>query len=373
MRVYYVANTQALGGAERYLLTLVDGLDSCECRVFMPESPAARELAVRSPKANVDVLPTDGYSIRPASLVKSMRFYRNFREGIIHFNLSHPGASTIDIIAARRVTRCPIVITTHLPTIATTRRERISARVALQSAHRVIAVCRSARDFIISQRIPGERVTAIYNGISDWQTSESRASELSAELGIASDSLIIGTVARLEAQKGLGLLVKSFAVLTARYPNARLVIVGEGSEEASLKGLADELGVTRKVSFSGWRSDSRDLISIFDIFALPSLFESFPFTVVEAMMAGKPVVASDVGGVGEAVINDETGLLIEPGSLEMLTQALSRLLDSQALRAQMGALARRKAIDEFSAETMVHTTCDLYQGILKQPGSVKQK
>ncbi|MCL5104338.1 MAG: glycosyltransferase family 4 protein [Armatimonadetes bacterium] len=373
MRISYIANTTALGGAERYLLTLADGLTDCDCRVYMPESPAARDFASRSTRVDLESLPTDGYSLRPSSLIRSMWFYKNFKEGILHFNLSHPCASAADALAAKLVSRCPIVVTTHLPTIAASRREKFSARLALEAADHIITVCRSARDYVIGQGIFGGKVTAIYNGIADWRTPESVMAEIRAEIGAAPENLIIGTVARLEGQKGLDILLNAFAALTPRYPEALLVIVGEGGEEAKLKRIADETGVAGKVRFLGWRDDSRDLISIFDIFALPSLFESFPFTVVEAMMAGKSVIASDVGGVGEAVIHQETGLLIKPGSVQALAQALSGLLGSSELRVRMGDLARRKAQEQFSSEAMVRATHDLYRGILSGSGVVSQK
>ncbi len=166
-------------------------------------------------------------------------------------------------------------------------------------------------------------------------------------------------------QKGGEILLRAFRAILRSNPRAMLMLVGGGSLESSLKRLAAELGIAPRVIFAGPRPDARKLVSIFDVFVLPSLFESFPFTVVEAMMAAKPVVASDVGGVAEAVLDRKTGLLVEPGDEAALIQALTELLGQETRRGEMGQAGRERALDLFSAQAMVAATRSLYERLWK--------
>jgi len=365
MTVTFIANTGEIGGAERYLLTLGAGLRDESWRIFVPSQNVACELTDQLGSSKIGMLPTDGYSIRRSAFVKAMKFYRTVDSDVVHFNLANPCASTVDILAARLVGRSAIVLTTHLPDIAISRRERLSDRIALRLADRIITVCGSARDYLVNRGVPARKVSAIYNGVSDWQTSEDTVSKMRSEMSIGPDDLVLGTVARLEEQKGISYLLEAFGRLDD-CANLVLCIVGDGSLMGSLTEQARELGIADKVRFCGWRDDSRDLIGLFDIFVLPSLFESFPFTVVEAMMAGKPIVASDVGGVSEAVTHERTGFLVAPRNPEELAKSIRALAESAELRARMGDEARTAALSRFSDETMVQRTEELYEQLIAE-------
>lgn len=369
--VSFIANTSEIGGAERYLLNLAPHLADQDYCIYVPSENIAHELG-RNLK--VAILPTDGYSIRPSALVKAMRFFRTLDSDVVHFNLANPCASTVDILAARLVNKSAIVLTTHLPTIACTRRERVSDRIALRLADRIITVCESARAYLIGRGVPARKVSAIYNGVCDWQTGRATLDKLRSEISIGPDDIVLGTVARLEEQKGIEYLLEAFQRIHAM-PNLILCIVGDGSLMEDLRAQSRNLGIAAQVRFCGWRSDSRDIISLFDVFVLPSLFESFPFTIVEAMMAGKPVVASDVGGVREAVSHGETGLLVLPKDVEMLTEAVASLVESPELRSRMGAAARSVALSKFSDVAMARATTSLYEEIMaeRRGGASKMK
>lgn len=356
--ISFIANTSEIGGAERYLTTLAAGIHDRGMRVWVPSQSLADDLAERLGSIEVGLLPTDGFSIRPGALVKAWSFYRGLPPGIVHFNLANPCASTVDIMAARLGTGSAIVLTTHLPDVARTRRERISDRLALRLAHRIITVCESARKYLIARGVPEQKVSTVYNGVSDWQISPKAIDRLRSELALRPGQLVLGTVARMEEQKGLRYLLQAFGHLGR--DDVVLCLVGDGSQTSELKRLAGDLGIAGRTRFCGWRTDSRDLISLFDVFVLPSMFESFPFTVVEAMMAGRPVVASDVGGVSEAVLHEKTGLMVKPGDVDELGAAVRTLLESPELRMRMGQQARSIALAKFSDDIMVRKTLELY-------------
>ncbi|MCE5324494.1 glycosyltransferase family 4 protein [bacterium] len=360
LSIAYIANTGEFGGGERYLSKLVGCPSGEGIRVYMPPGTAAEEFARRTNGAHVEPLSTNGYSIHPVSLAHSIKFYKGLDCDLFHFNLANPCSSTIDIIAARLFTRAPVVLTTHLPTISKTVREKISGRTALGCAHMVITVCESARRFLIERGVDAEKVRTIYNGVTDWVTPDSKVRELRDELHIGKDDVIIGTVARLERQKNISSLLHAFQSVSIEHRNAALCIVGTGSLLDELQRLAHELGIADRVRFCGWRSDTCDILRMLDIFVLPSAFESFPFTIVEAMMAGLPVIATRVGGVDEAVIDGKTGILVEPKDDDALTKAVKLLLDRPDMRFEMGNAGRGEALARFTEDEMLRRTWELY-------------
>jgi glycosyltransferase involved in cell wall biosynthesis len=168
------------------------------------------------------------------------------------------------------------------------------------------------------------------------------------------------TAARLTRQKGIEYLLQA----ASQVQGADFVIAGDGPERGELEAQAGALGVADRAIFAGHRADMPELLSECDLFVLPSLFEGLPLAVLEAMAAGKPVVATDVGGTAEAVLNGETGLIVPPRDAGALAMAIRRVLDKPEWATAMGAAGRERARCEFSAETMVRRTTEVYEAIL---------
>jgi glycosyltransferase involved in cell wall biosynthesis len=175
--------------------------------------------------------------------------------------------------------------------------------------------------------------------------------------------LVIGAVGRLDAMKGFDLLLHA----VSRLSDVRVIIVGEGDERPRLERLAAEQGISNRVSLPGWDDNPRNWLSKFDVFTLPSRSEGFPLTLVEAMFAGLPIIASQVGSVAEAVTDEETGLLVEPGNVEELTKGLARLRDNPSLRQELGAKARVEATQKHTAERMAKAYLDLWIEVIARP------
>ena len=146
------------------------------------------------------------------------------------------------------------------------------------------------------------------------------------------------------------------------------MIVGDGPERERLERLAASLGIAQRVAFEGWQSDARDFLTTFDVFVLPSRFEGFPLVLLEAMLAGLPVVATDVGSVAEAVQDGETGLLVPPDDVQALNEALHTLLDDPDLRRKLGDAGRARAL-EFSPARMAREFEALYAEVLGRHAS----
>ncbi len=237
--------------------------------------------------------------------------------------------------------------------------------------HAVITVSARIKDIIVKQRLLGKKkVHAIPNGIDPTPFTVTNEIRLSTrrELGLADDQVAIGSVARLVWFKGLDALIDAMPDVVHKHPNARFFIVGEGPLKEQLLEQAKARGVADKLFFLGERNDVANLLAAFDVFVLPSVSEGMPMTILEAMAAAKPTVATDVGGVGEMIEDHISGLLVPPRTPEALAQALNTLVGDAPLRETMGALAKKRLDDYFAQESMVAATDRLYRTKLTERG-----
>ena len=179
---------------------------------------------------------------------------------------------------------------------------------------------------------------------------------------------VVGTVGRLERQKGMADLLEAFARLPCDLQQVKLWIVGDGPLERKLQRKAAELELEDRVRFLGARSDVPALMTRFDLFVLSSLWEGLPNVVLEAMAARRAVVATKVDGTPEAVTHGWTGVLVPPSNPVVLAQAIERLLRDPALRRKYGEAGRQKLEQRFGLDRMVAETQDMYREALAEAG-----
>lgn len=190
---------------------------------------------------------------------------------------------------------------------------------------------------------------------------------LRAALGLVPADLAIGLVSKIWEGKGHADLLEALVPLQGRWPNARVVFVGEGPLRPALEARARALGVEGAVIFTGFRDDVADVTAALDVACLPSHFEGMGRVVLEAMARGLPVVATRVGGIPDLVVDGATGLLVPPGDPAALAEALGRLLGDAPLRRRLGeAGARRAAEPRFAADTMVREIERVYLEVLER-------
>jgi glycosyltransferase involved in cell wall biosynthesis len=242
------------------------------------------------------------------------------------------------------------------------------------TADSVITVTDRLRAEVVARRIVGSsRVRAIPNGLrprptlDDTEAGEAR-NALLAEIGAGPGTLVVGSVARLVWFKGLDALIAALPAVAEACPECRLVLVGDGPMRAQLEQQAQALGVGERVAFLGERHDVERMLPAFDVFTLPSVSEGMPMTILEAMQASRPVVATSVGGVPELVADGESGLLVAPRDPAALADALIRLLGDATLRRAMGASGRDRVQAHFTAAGMAAATDQLFRGLLAGAG-----
>jgi glycosyltransferase involved in cell wall biosynthesis len=239
-------------------------------------------------------------------------------------------------------------------------------RLSLYLPDHIVAVSQRMYHQIVA--LPGlspKRVTAIQNAVDcdDFYVPDQR-DPCRSELGLVPESHVVGYAGRFEKQKRLDLLLEGFYQVLAHHPGARLLIVGKGWLRSSLEKLANRLGISHAVIWTGFRQDIPCLLAAMDIYVQPSANEGLSLTVLEAMAAGKPVIVTDVGGAKEMVSDDRTGILIPPGSASAIGTAIVDLLDHPEKCTALAKAGRRRVNQEFNVQRMVDAYQEVYQSLV---------
>jgi glycosyltransferase involved in cell wall biosynthesis len=238
-------------------------------------------------------------------------------------------------------------------------RRRLALRWAIGRSQATVAVSPTLRDALCRNLwLPPGAVAVVPNGIP---STAAAPADLVGELDLPRGARILLAVGNLYAVKGHRHAITALQRLSQRHPEAYLVIAGRGELEGELRSQAAALGLADRVRLLGLRSDIPALLAAADVFLLPSLSEGLPIALLEAMFAGKPIVASDVGGIGAALGDGAAGILVPPGSDEALTAALDRLLSDPGAARGLGREAARRAEADFRLETMVSRYVALYR------------
>jgi glycosyltransferase involved in cell wall biosynthesis len=231
-----------------------------------------------------------------------------------------------------------------------------------RSAERIVSVSSHLKGHMVAEGFPESRIEVVHNGIEigPVPTVKDRAA-IRARLGVSPTALVIGTIARLDPVKDLTSLIEALALPPLAQRQAALVVVGDGPERGRLEGLASERGLAGRVQFLGHREDARAWLAGFDVFANSSISEGISLTILEAMAAGLPVVATSVGGTPE-IVTEACGRLEPARQPERLAMALGALDDDPPLRSALGAAARARVEKHFTIERMAGRYLDMYRG-----------
>ena len=227
-------------------------------------------------------------------------------------------------------------------------------RFATRFTKRIVAVSEATARFLKDERgVPEDRIQVIPYGVDLTKYTTEKSTRMRKELGFSPKETIVGVVARLEPQKGHVYLIEAAQKIIDMFPRVKFVFIGKGGLREELEEKIRKAGLSEHFVFLGFREDVSMVLRAVDIFALPSLFEGLPNVVLEAMAAGKPVVASAVDGSVEAVVEGETGFLSPPKDTDALAQALLRLLKDPDLARQMGLNGRKRVENHFALEQQV--------------------
>lgn len=243
-------------------------------------------------------------------------------------------------------------------------------RVLAPLTDAVICVCEAERQaFLAIGPVPSERVHVVRNGIDVAPFRDVVVDRVAqrATLGVPPDVSLVTTISRLYHPRDFETLLRAFAMARAQSSDIHLLIAGDGPYRPQVKALISRLGLTRDVTLAGFRRDVPQILAVSEVFVLSSaLWEGLPLTILEAMAVGLPVVASDVGGVGEAVVSMETGILVPAKDPKALSGALLRLLSDPQEARTMGHRGRNRVEEFFTLDRMAQETVAVYEGLVSQ-------
>jgi glycosyltransferase involved in cell wall biosynthesis len=349
VRVMYVVGNFVAGGAERHLLEMWRRLDR---RRFDVEIVCIRAEGLFLP----DVLAL-GWPVRelgigrriygPSGLRGLLRLVHHvlrFRPDVLHGYLFGP--NLLAALAGRFAGVPAVVIAKrNVDAFETTRQvavQRFSARLATH----VTAVSEAVAETVVALGVPRERITVIPNGVDAGRFT-------APAYGRGNGTAVIGSVGCLAARKDYGTLLEALALLDRRGLDWRADLVGDGPERGRLEGQALRLGLERRVRFLGERDDIEALLPTFDVFVLSSREEGIPNALLEAMAAGRPAVATAVGGTPEVLKAGEQGWLVPPATPAALAAALEQVLRGPEEAERRGRAARRRVLEEMDIGAMV--------------------
>lgn len=363
MKVLHIIGDRDIGGAGRYLLTLVTqpAFRAFEVIVACPEGPLAGELK----KAGVQVLHFEGADLS-FSIPLVFRLYRLIR--MVRPDLVHTHASLAGRLAARLSGVRALVYTKH--GLASSeeafvqvrgRRRLANALASRLLSDRIIAISRAVERELAAQGADPRRITVVYNGV-DLDGPATGVSVRPA--GIPEGDPLVGMVGRLSPEKGYRYFLEAAALVRPRKPGARFVIVGGGPERGEIADKVRELGLDGVLLMTGFRADVGEIMGALDVLVLASTAEGLGLVILEAMAAGKPVVATRVGGIPEAVEDGVTGLLVPPGDPGAMAGAILALAADRARAAEMGRAGRKRVEEKFSGRAMAEETARIYREVL---------
>lgn len=209
--------------------------------------------------------------------------------------------------------------------------------------------------------VPAEKIEVVRSGLDlSAFSSAIKRDELRSEFGVSDDQHLIVYMGRLRTVKGVEYGIRAFASAFRQVPNTRMVLAGEGDQRSILSSLVARLGISEQVEFLGVRNDVPELLNAADSVLMPSLNEGFPRTAIEAMAAGKPVIATRVGGTPEAVIDGQTGILVPSKDSEALSAAIVQLVSDTELQARFGSNCRARAEQNYSVDRYVSKLDEMY-------------
>ena len=235
-------------------------------------------------------------------------------------------------------------------------------RYAIRKADKVISVSKATADWLIKKRkVNPNKVMIIPYGVNLEKFNPKVKTITRTDIGVNKEDMVIGQVSRLTEQKGHTYLIDAATRVVTEIPNAKFVLVGDGPLRSRLEDKVRARGLQDHFVFLGFRQDVPEILPLFDVFTLPSLYEGLPNVVLEAMACGLPVVATPVDGTKEAVVDERTGYLVPVGDTADLSHKLIKMCSNDALRLKLGLAGRGRVEDDFSLDGQVRKFEKLYE------------
>lgn len=374
-KIIYVDESLVIGGAEVYLKTLLDGFGTTFDLYLVHRDDRPHRDFYHGVDAIKMTLPINAYDSSLRLLASYCRILRVVSADVLHVNLPAPNYGYAATFAAYLCGVRNVVTTNHLPTLTFPRSVlgvlagrslwdwlvlRVVNTIVTTS---IVVSTASAASLKANYPIDPEKIRCIHNGIDTERfagVSADTVTALRREFGVGADDLLVTSVGRLHRQKGYEFLLQSVQTLIKQNINCTLLLVGDGPLQGELLQMVHDLGLMDRVVLAGQRNDIPVILAATDIYVNSSLFEGLPFSILEAMAAGLPVIATAVDGNRELLQYGRTGILVEAGDSSSLAAALKSLAASRELRHDLGIAGQNLVRELFTTERMLESTGLLY-------------
>ncbi len=375
--ILYVIENIEFGGGERVFSQIIRGLNKERFNVFVASNPWGifeKKLTEAGIKIN-PVSMTNRYNLGIISRLK--KIIKTKEVQIVH---SQGGRADFFARIAARISNVPIIISSMAMLVegydVSILRKGLYVsidRLTERWVNKFTVLSEAMRRSLIERhKIPPENIVKIYNGIEieeynpDLKELRNKKLEVRRELGLKNDVPVIGAIGRLVWQKGFEYLIRAAPEVLKKCPEARFLIVGEGSLKNKLILTSEKLNVADRIIFTGFRTDIKEILASIDVLAMPSLLEGLPMVLLEAMAMAKPIVATRIDGVIEVLENSKTGLLVPAKNSHALAEAIVGILNDQAKANFLGQNAREAAKEKFSVKKMVKQIELAYEKLLHE-------
>ena len=306
--------------------------------------------------------------LNPASLLDIARVARQTQTDLLHLH-GYKACTLGRIVGA--LLGMPVVLHEHAAFPTMPPYQKLADWLLAPLNDRVVVNCEAVAEFCVERRsMDPENIEIIFNGVpldEFREVSDSAAAEAAEELGIGADTPVVGTVARLEEQKGITHFLNAVPAVKEECPDVKVLIVGDGTLRGALEEEARQLGIADNVIFTGERRDVPRLYKLMDVKVISSIYEGTTLTVFEAMATGTPVVATTVDGVEEVIEDGATGMLVPPKDAASIAEAVTDLLTNPD-RARLLSERAEQAVKQYDVRTSMRRIENLYETVLSGNG-----
>ncbi len=359
MKILHVEAGRHLYGGARQVLYLLEGLEGRGIQTLLvcPAGSALAE-AARTKVSRLYAVPMGG-ELDLKLVLRLRRIMRREKPDLVHLH-SRRGADLLGGIAARLV-GVPCVLTRRVDNPERPWLVRRKYRLF----DRVITISEGIRRVLLAEGVPDEQITCVRSAVNPAPyVHRCSRTWFCKEFNVEPEQLVAGMIAQFIPRKGHRILLDALPPVLDRHPELVVLLFGRGPLEDEILGEIQHRGLAGQVRIAGFRDDLHRVLPCLDLLVHPAMMEGLGVSLLQAAAAGTPIVASRAGGMPEAVLDGESGLLVPPGDTPALGEAIERLLGDSQLRRRMGERGRQLVTEQFSVDAMVEGNLAVYQAVI---------
>ena len=337
IRVLEAITPSRIGGAEVFVAALCESLPRLGAQIEL-FCPAGRPFIDYAADRGISSITWKTHGkFDPLTILRLARLIKQNSIDVVHTHLST--ASLLGALAARLAGK-PSIAHVH----------GLNTATCFKYSTLIIAVSNAVKQHLCVQGLSPEKIRVVHNGVDLQKFEPMNVNDAKLKMDYGEKSPILGVFGRLSSEKGQRVAIEAMFLLLKDYPNARLVLAGNGKDLDDLKMTAQALGIGDNVQFAGFVNDVRCMMSACDAILVPSLKEGFGLAAVEAMALERPVIASNIGGLSEIVLPNETGLLVAPNDPNAIAESARKIIKDPDIAQSMGKRGRTRVEENFNSE-----------------------